>query len=124
MHVRTLAVMLAFGSAASSVANLQCADDDKSLGASCLKDGDCASGFCSGQVCVAAPATFDSEPPVTDAAADAQPMDAPAREASRADARPEASEAESDVKGSEPEEAGDAEVTDTSPSKDGAKGGG
>jgi hypothetical protein len=66
---------------ASAVLLVQCADNEKGLGAECVKDQDCASGICSGQVCVAAPLTFDSEPMPSDAAAetgsaDARPVDA------------------------------------------------
>jgi hypothetical protein len=56
--------------AASSLAPLHCASDEKTLGSSCIKDEDCAGGVCSGQVCIAAPPTFDSAGPVVEASVD------------------------------------------------------
>jgi hypothetical protein len=101
---RRTVVLFALGAAAASALGLACADNDKSLGADCVKDEDCASGFCSGQVCVAAAPTFDSEPPfgdAGDAGAETEPSDSRPSDASQRDtsSHPEAA---SDAVGSEP----------------------
>jgi hypothetical protein len=67
----------------SSVVLVHCQNDDRSNGEACVKDEDCTSGFCSGQVCVAAQPTVDSEPPASDAEADTPADGAPATDAKR-----------------------------------------
>jgi hypothetical protein len=100
-----------------SLALGSCADNDKSLGAACLKGEDCTSGMCSDQVCVAAPSTFDSEPPGNDGAAEAAaPGDATPADASRDAASDAALEA-----GIDAHEGG---AEDTMPTGDEAKAGG
>ena len=40
-----------------------CANVDRGLGEACIRDSDCLSDVCAGQVCVAQPAFFDATPP-------------------------------------------------------------
>jgi hypothetical protein len=85
-----------------------------------VKSQDCTSGFCSDQVCVAAPTTFDSEPPGGDAAGD----DAPATDAKpQSDGAPGVDVAAKDAAeaGKDAPEGGDKH--DTTAPEDGAKGG-
>jgi hypothetical protein len=46
-----------------ALALLECAVEERTLGAACVKGEDCLSGICSDQVCVAAPPLLDAEPP-------------------------------------------------------------
>jgi hypothetical protein len=50
------------------VSSARCANVDRGLGEACLRDEDCLSGVCAGQVCVSAPPVL-STLPTTDAAA-------------------------------------------------------
>jgi hypothetical protein len=64
------------------MATMRCANVDRVIGQACLRDEDCLSGLCSGQVCIAEPMLL-SVLPTTDAQAgfdaghDAAPVDAP-----------------------------------------------
>ncbi len=57
--------------ASSALVLFECAVEQKTLGASCVKGEDCLSGFCSDQICVAAPPLLDGEPPLVDGSSEA-----------------------------------------------------
>jgi hypothetical protein len=103
---------------------VECGLDEESLGAACVKGEDCLSGFCSDQVCVAAPPALDGEPPLQeDAAIEASGEAATDAAPPRPDARPEASveAASADVTDGPKDAAGDHATSDVI-AKDGAKG--
>jgi hypothetical protein len=116
--------VLALAAASLSLALLDCADNDKSLGEDCVKSEDCSSGFCSDQVCVAAPTTFDSEPPLVDSGTETGAPDARSRDAMKSDVARDVIEASPDVLDAAPDAPPDGMPSDTTTSKDGAKGGG
>jgi hypothetical protein len=60
-YVRTATLTAAL--ACLALALLECAVEERTLGAACVKGEDCLSWICSDQVCVAAPPLLDAEPP-------------------------------------------------------------
>jgi hypothetical protein len=118
-------LVLALGLFVGSLALVECQNDDRSLGQGCVKDEDCTSGYCSGQVCVAAPPTFDGEAPASDAEGDGGGSDAPPADAKRpSDAPRDAKDAAADGADSGGDAPPDADMHDTTMPGDGAKGAG
>jgi hypothetical protein len=68
------AVLVACG-VFGALATVRCADVNRGLGASCIRDSDCQSGLCAGQQCVAQPPLFDGGNAV-DAGEDGSPAEA------------------------------------------------
>jgi hypothetical protein len=76
---------------------VECGLDEQSLGAACVKGEDCLSGFCSDQICVAAPPLLDADVSVSDGAIEAA-IDAATDSAKpHPDARPDAPDAPPDA---------------------------
>ncbi len=70
------------------LASVRCADVDRGLGQACIRNEDCQSGVCAGQVCIAEPPVFDAAPQADAAGDGSATPDGGALDAARDAAKP------------------------------------